>query len=109
MAGVGGMGDNSFKESEESPGKALSHIVEMCKKNGINNGCHCGDKPGKCIDGKRVKIVKTPRINGVSKITIKPSIPTLRSRAERRSPIAPESPKKKRRSARLEKQDILER
>lgn len=114
MASVGGMGEeNSVQEGQDSPEKALSTINEMCKRNGINHACHCAKKSCKLVDGKRTKTVQILKINGVSKNTIRPSIPTLRSRrnitlSERRT-LLPESPRRKRRLSKSDRQEDVDR
>ena len=81
MEAVGSVqGDNSAHESDDSSDKAWSTVTEMCRKNGVNLHCLCGEKSSRSIEGKVTKVGCIVKLNGVGKMPIKPSIPTLRSR-----------------------------
>ena len=114
MATVGCMeGDNGLSESNSFSGNKVSSTRRMCLRNGINNNCHLDKNSSSISEPKRIKTVKVVRVNGFSKITINPTLPTLslKTRPERRSnvDVSPDPIIKKRRSPRLERQDQLER
>jgi len=73
-------GDNSVHESDDSCDKAWSTVTEMCRKNGVNRDYLCGEKSSRSTEGKVTKVGCIVKLNGVGKMPIKPSIPTLRSR-----------------------------
>ena len=100
--------DNSF-------GNKTSSIPQMCLRNGITNGLHLSQKSGRNLADKRLKTVKVVRVNGISKITIDPPTPSalqnqtgLRSRSNKRS-VTADSPRKRRRSPRLDRHDDSDR
>ena len=72
-------GDNSVHESDDSSDKAWSAVTEMCRKNGVNRHFLCGETSSRSIEGKVTKVGCIVKLNGVGKMPIKPSIPTLRS------------------------------
>ena len=119
MAADRGMRDeeNSVEEGNDNTDGSHSPPKGMCKKNGLTIACHCNGKTCRPGDGKRSKTCRDGRVNGVAKIPVNFSIPTLRSRAaapsstnnncslrpEKTSLLLQESPRKRRRSLRRDK------
>lgn len=102
MAAVGCLERDRGKEAMAKEGL---QVLEFRRKSGVNRSFCFDDKSPNCLGSNGGLIEKLCRLNGSVKTSfIEPSMPTLRSRGDRRS-SGSDSQRRKRRLSRSEKDD----